>query len=121
MAADGLTGPVSQSSAVKPTLPMDVITSYVIVAEAQVIRGHMSSRIDKVGDHFCVDTMSCIDKVGDGFCVDTLSCIDKVGDHFCLFKHRSAIDSRSFFSSRSRHRKSHSDFFGPHVLGMFVE
>ncbi|GFS08304.1 hypothetical protein ElyMa_003011000, partial [Elysia marginata] len=31
--ADGLTGPVSQSSAVKLTLPMDVIMSYVIVGE----------------------------------------------------------------------------------------
>ncbi|GFS01688.1 hypothetical protein ElyMa_001104100 [Elysia marginata] len=29
--ADGLTGSVSQSSAVKPTLPMGVVTSYVMV------------------------------------------------------------------------------------------
>ncbi|GFR99169.1 abdominal ganglion neuropeptides L5-67 precursor [Elysia marginata] len=37
MMVDGLTGPVSQSSAVKPSqrLPMDVITSYVIVVESE--------------------------------------------------------------------------------------
>ncbi|GFR81236.1 hypothetical protein ElyMa_002335900 [Elysia marginata] len=33
--AYGLTLPVSQSSAVKPTLPMSIITSYVIVVGAQ--------------------------------------------------------------------------------------
>ncbi|GFS00044.1 hypothetical protein ElyMa_004543800 [Elysia marginata] len=33
--ADGLKGPVSQPSAVGPTLPSDVITSYVIVVGAQ--------------------------------------------------------------------------------------
>ncbi|GFR98012.1 hypothetical protein ElyMa_002759800 [Elysia marginata] len=33
--ADRLMGPVSQSSAVKPTLPMGVITSYVIVVYGQ--------------------------------------------------------------------------------------
>ncbi|GFR70425.1 hypothetical protein ElyMa_005653100 [Elysia marginata] len=33
--ADGLTGPVSQTSAVKPTVPMGVMTSYVIVFDAQ--------------------------------------------------------------------------------------
>ncbi|GFR71626.1 protein HtrL-like [Elysia marginata] len=33
--ADGLTGLVSQPSAVKPTLPMEVITSYVIAVGAQ--------------------------------------------------------------------------------------
>ncbi|GFR84644.1 hypothetical protein ElyMa_006006300 [Elysia marginata] len=33
--ADGLTYAVSQSSAVKPTLPMGVITSYVIAVVAQ--------------------------------------------------------------------------------------
>ncbi|GFR65307.1 hypothetical protein ElyMa_000200400 [Elysia marginata] len=32
---DGLNRPVSQSSAVKPTLPMSVITSYVIVVGTQ--------------------------------------------------------------------------------------
>ncbi|GFR60542.1 hypothetical protein ElyMa_003534100 [Elysia marginata] len=32
---DGLTGSVSQSSAVNPTLPVDVITSYAIVVGAQ--------------------------------------------------------------------------------------
>ncbi|GFS20914.1 hypothetical protein ElyMa_006910500 [Elysia marginata] len=33
--ADGQTGSVSQSSAVKPTLPMGAITSYVIIVRAQ--------------------------------------------------------------------------------------
>ncbi|GFR63455.1 hypothetical protein ElyMa_000156100 [Elysia marginata] len=33
--AGGLWGPVNQSSAVKPTLPMGVITSYIIVGGAQ--------------------------------------------------------------------------------------
>ncbi|GFR63624.1 hypothetical protein ElyMa_005487200 [Elysia marginata] len=33
--ADGLTEPVSQSSAVKRTLPMGIITSYVIVVGVQ--------------------------------------------------------------------------------------
>ncbi|GFR59273.1 hypothetical protein ElyMa_003500800 [Elysia marginata] len=33
--ADGLAGPVTQSSAVKPALPMGIITSYVIVVGAQ--------------------------------------------------------------------------------------
>ncbi|GFR59337.1 tubulin alpha chain [Elysia marginata] len=43
--ADRLTGPVSQSSAVKPTLPMGFITSYVIVFGAQGLycRGCRSS------------------------------------------------------------------------------
>ncbi|GFR74544.1 hypothetical protein ElyMa_003896100 [Elysia marginata] len=36
--AGGLTGPVSQSSAVKPTLPMGVITSYVIAVGAQNVQ-----------------------------------------------------------------------------------
>ncbi|GFR64544.1 hypothetical protein ElyMa_003633800 [Elysia marginata] len=33
--ADGITGPVSQSSAVKPSLTMGAIVSYVIVVGAQ--------------------------------------------------------------------------------------
>ncbi|GFR63305.1 hypothetical protein ElyMa_001892100 [Elysia marginata] len=33
--ADGLAGPVSQSSAIKPKLPVGVITSHVIVVSAQ--------------------------------------------------------------------------------------
>ncbi|GFS21851.1 hypothetical protein ElyMa_006935400, partial [Elysia marginata] len=40
--AHGLAGPVSQSSAVKPALPMGVIMSYVVVVGAQV-------SIDKAG------------------------------------------------------------------------
>ncbi|GFS05898.1 hypothetical protein ElyMa_001210900 [Elysia marginata] len=38
--ADGLTGPISQSSALKPALPMGVITSHVIVARAQGLHCH---------------------------------------------------------------------------------
>ncbi|GFR64406.1 hypothetical protein ElyMa_000177300 [Elysia marginata] len=33
---DGFMGTVSQSSAVKPTLPVDVVTSYVIVVRTQI-------------------------------------------------------------------------------------